>query len=170
MKRFFKKASLLLVVLCLVAGSILPSFAASYDDGWYSVEFYDTDNIGEYNCTVWLRTDSLSIFKDDYSESWIVVEQFDWIDGYDCSWDHESTILYIPYNQEVSTSGTIDDMDAYDEPYSTKNNSLFMFYNTYGYDVDYLQRIRTFGDFTVSGSTLMLTVYKNRGSDFDIYE
>ena len=58
----------------------------------------------------------------------------------------------------------------YDEPYSTKNNSLFMFYNTYGYDVDYLQRIRTFGDFTVSGSTLMLTVYKNRGSDFDIYE
>jgi hypothetical protein len=79
-------------------------------------------------------------------------------------------ILYIPCNQQLSTSGTIDDMDAYDEPYSTKNNSLFMFYNTYGYDVDYLQRIRTFGDFTVRGSTLMLTVYKSRGSDFDIYE
>lgn len=28
MKRFFKKASLLLVVLCLVVGSVLPSFAA----------------------------------------------------------------------------------------------------------------------------------------------
>ena len=75
MKRFFKKASLLLVVLCLVVGSVLPSFAAIRSVNGV-ITFFENRDIATGNGTATANTFKYFCFTGAYDDETNVAHNF----------------------------------------------------------------------------------------------